>query len=298
MAEGRDAEELSYHVGGELVPASRATVNVRDRGFLYGDAAFETIRTYGGEPFEWEAHADRLAGTCEAIGLGHGIDDEELRDRVDETLSANGLTDAYVRLSITRGIQPGKLTPSREMDPTVVVIVAPLPRGGPDGEPVWDGPARATIADTRRAPDAALPARAKTHNYLNGVLARLECRETNADEAIMLDGDGALTEGATSNLFFVDDEVLKTPTLDGPVLPGVTRAVVLDLARESAIPVEEGDYAVEELLDADEAFLTNTTWELRPIASVDGAALDGGPVTDRLRRAFSERVAVRYESEG
>lgn len=297
MAEDRDAEELRYHVDGELVPASRATVNVRDRGFLYGDAAFETIRTYGGEPFEWEAHADRLAGTCESIGLVHGVDDEELRDRVDETLAANGLTDAYVRLSITRGIQPGKLTPDREVDPTVVVIVAPLPRGGPGGEPVWDGPARATIADTRRVPDAALPARAKTHNYLNGVLARLECRETNADEAIMLDGDGALTEGATSNLFFVDDEVLKTPALDGPVLPGVTRAVVLDLARESAIPVEEGDYAVEELLDADEAFLTNTTWELRPIGSVDGAALDGGPVTDRLRRAFSERVAVRYESE-
>lgn len=297
MTEDRDAEELSYYVGGELVPASRATVNVRDRGFLYGDAAFETIRTYGGEPFEWEAHVDRLAGTCESIGLVHGVDDEELRDRVDETLAANGLTDAYVRLSITRGIQPGKLTPSREVDPTVVVIVAPLPRGGPDGEPAWDGPARATIADTRRVPDAALPARAKTHNYLNGVLARLECRETNADEAIMLDDDGALTEGATSNLFFVDDEVLKTPALDGPVLPGVTRAVVLDLARESAIPVEEGDYTVEELLDADEAFLTNTTWELRPIASVDGAALDGGPVTDRLRRAFSERVAVRYESE-
>ncbi|MFC7006733.1 aminotransferase class IV [Halalkalicoccus salilacus] len=296
MAEDRNAEEFSYHVGGELVPASQATVNVRDRGFLYGDAAFETVRTYGGEPFEWEAHADRLAGTCESIGLVHGIDDEELRDRVDETLAANGLTDAYVRLSITRGIQPGKLTPDREVDPTVVVIVAPLPRGGPDGEPAWNGPARTTIADTRRVPDAALPARAKTHNYLNGVLARLECRETDADEAIMLD-DGALTEGATSNLFFVDDEVLKTPALDGPVLPGVTRAVVLDLARESAIPVEEGDYAVEELLDADEAFLTNTTWELRPIASVDGAALDGGPVTDRLRRAFSERVAVRYGSE-
>lgn len=289
------AAELSYHVGGDLVPASEAAVNVRDRGFLYGDAAFETLRAYAGDLFEWEAHVDRLAGTCEAIGLDHAIGDGELRARVDETLAANGLADAYVRLSITRGVQPGKLTPRTAVEPTVVVIVAPLPHGGPDGESVWDGPARVTVADTRRVPDAALPARAKTHNYLNGILARLECRETGADEAIMLDANGALTEGATSNLFFVSDGVLRTPALDGPVLPGVTRAIVLDLARESAIPVEEDTYAVEELLEADETFLTNTTWEIRPIASVDGTTFGTGPVTDRLRRAFGERVAAHYE---
>lgn len=301
MAEDDGNDGLTYHVDGELVPASRAAVSVRDRGFLYGDAAFETIRAYGGEPFEWGAHADRLAGTCEAIELDHGIDDEELRGRIDETLAANDLADAYVRLSVTRGIQPGKLTPRTEVDPTVVVIVAPLPRGGPGGEAVWDEPALTTIADTRRIPASALPAHAKTHNYLNGILARLECRERPGgpvDEAIMLDGAGTPTEGATSNLFFVDGGVLKTPSLEEPVLPGVTRAVMLELAESAGIPVEEGTYAVEELLDAEEAFLTNTTWEIRPIASVDGTALGGGPTTDRLRRAFDERVATHYGSEG
>jgi branched-chain amino acid aminotransferase len=285
-------DELTYHVDGALVPASEATVNVRDRGFLYGDAAFETIRAYGGELFEWGAHADRLAGTCEAIGLDHGIGDDELRDRIEGTLAANGFADAYVRLSITRGVQPGKLTPHPEVDPTVVVIVAELPPGGPDGESVWDDPARTAIADVRRIPDGALPARAKTHNYLNGILARLDLGD--ADEAIVLDGDGALTEGTTSNLFFVDGGVLRTPSLDGPVLPGVTRAVVLDLARELGVAVEEGSYTVEELLVAEEAFLTNTTWELRPIADVDGTELGGGPVVRELRRAFDERVGACY----
>ncbi|WP_336345773.1 aminotransferase class IV [Halalkalicoccus ordinarius] len=294
-ASGTGEDELVYHVDGELVAASEATVNVRDRGFTYGDAAFETLRVYGGEPFEWEAHADRLAGTCEAIGLDHGIADDDLRDRIDATLVANDLADAYVRLSITRGVQPGKLTPRSAVEPTVVVIVAPLPRGGPGGESVWDGPARATIAETRRIPTTALPARTKTHNYLNGILARLECRETDADEAIMLDGADALTEGATSNIFFVGDGVLRTPSLEGPVLPGVTRAIVLELAESAGIAIEEGTYAVEELLDADEGFLTNTTWELRPIASVDGTVIGCGPVTDRLRRAFDERVAAHYE---
>ena len=312
--DGNSGDDPLYHVDGELLPASEATVSVRDRGFLYGDAAFETIRAYGGTPFEWEAHVDRLTGTCEAIGLDHGLPDAELRDRIDETLAANDLTDAYVRLSVTRGAQPGKLTPKPGVDPTVVVIVAELPRSGPDGETVWDRPARATIADTRRVPDAALPSRAKTHNYLNGILARIDGRDTEGrdadpdrdggrepvDEAIMLDVDDALTEGATSNLFLVEDGVLRTPSLEGPVLPGVTRAVVLDLARESGVPIEEGTYTVDVLLGADEAFFTNTTWELRPIASVDGTALGGGPVTEALRRAFDERVAAhynRYESQ-
>lgn len=302
------SEDLVYHVDGELVPARKATVSVRDRGFLYGDAAFETLRTYGGDLFEWGAHARRLAGTCEILAIDHGISDGDLRERIEETLAANDLADAYVRLSISRGVQPGKLTPKPVEDPTVVVIVKELPQSGPDGESVWDTGANATIADTQRVPDAALSARAKTHNYLNGVLARIECRKAgaraDADEAIMLDSEGRITEGATSNLFFVHDGVLYTPSLDGPVLPGVTRKIVLELAKESEIPVEEGRYGVEELLGASEAFFTNTTWEIRPLIEVDGTAIgDGvtlgsGPVTDRLCRAFDERVGTHYESAG
>ncbi|WP_435179941.1 aminotransferase class IV [Halorussus sp. AFM4] len=298
---------MYYHVDGDLVPAEEATVSVRDRGFMYGDAAFETLRAYGGRPFEWAAHADRLGRTCDALGLDHGLSDADLRGRVRETLAANEFEDAYVKLSISRGVQPGKLAPGLVEDPAVVVYVAELPRGGRadrGGEPAWDGPATAAVVETRRVPDAALPAHAKTHNYLNGILARLELAGGDAaeageqegpDEALMLDGDGHLAEGATSNLFFVRDGTLHTPSLDGPVLPGITRRVVLDLAEREGIRVQEGAYGPAALRDADEAFLTNSTWEIRPLAAVEGR--DGervefgrGPVTDALAEAFDARV--------
>ena len=299
--------DLLYHVDGSLVAADEATVNVRDRGFLYGDAAFETMRAYSSEIFEWAAHMDRLAGTCAVLDLDHDLSAAELRSRVDATLEANSLQDAYVRLSITRGVQPGKLTPDREVDPTVVIIVSPLPRGGRSdhgGQPVFDGPATLQTVKTKRVPDESIPARAKTHNYLNGILARLELRVTDADEALLVDLDGHVTEGATSNLFFVQDNALRTPSLDGPVLPGITRRVVRELAAEEGIPVEEGHYTPEEIRNADEVFLTNSTWEIRPVETVDGLSVGdtdeesgettAGPVTTLLSRLFDVRIESTY----
>ena len=283
---------MQYHVDGDLVPAAEATVSVRDRGFMYGDAAFETLRSYGGSIFEWEAHADRLRRTCEAIGLDHGLPDDELHDRVLETLDANDLDDAYVKLSITRGVQPGKLSPDPGVDPTVVVIVSELPQGGVGGTDVWDAPATVETVPTRRVPDAAIPAGAKTHNYLNGILARLDLHD--ADEALVRDVDGYVAEGATSNVFFVREDGLHTPTTDGPVLPGITRQVVLDLAREEEIPVHTGWYDPADVREATEAFLTNTTWEIRPIETADGIEVGGGPVTDLLRTRFDHRVEDRH----
>ncbi|WP_408959488.1 aminotransferase class IV [Natrinema sp. 74] len=282
-------DDRLYHVDGELVPASEATVSVDDRGFRYGDAAFETLRAYGGTVFAWDRHLERLDRTCEALSLAHGLSADDLRRRIDETLAANDLADAYVRLSITRGVQPGKLTPHPEVDPTVVVYVKPLPRGGLEGEPVWNDPAAVETVETRRIPDDAVPAAAKTHNYLNGILARAELGD-NADEALIRDLEGAIAEGATSNLFFVRDGELYTPTTDGPVLPGITRELVLECARVAEIPVHEGNYEVADVHAADEAFLTNRTWELRPIAALDGESIGGGSVTDRLARLYDERV--------
>lgn len=322
-----------YHVDGELVPAEEASVSVSDRGFLYGDAAFETIRAYGGELFRWEDHAERLGNTCETLALDHGVSDSTLRERIDATLEANRFEDAYVRLSITRGVQPGKLTPDPEVDPTVVVIAKPLARGGrPDrgGEPRWDGPASLQTVETRRPPASVVPSHVKTHNYLVGILARLELRGTDADEALLCDIDGNVAEGTTSNVFFVDDRALHTPSLDGPVLPGVTRQVVLELAREEGIPVDEGTFSLADVREADEVFVTNTTGEVWPVATVDGEPVGtdptgsvesdvgskseadaesdvgsesesdyrypGGPVTRLLARLFDERIEDRFYS--
>ncbi|WP_123537074.1 aminotransferase class IV [Halosimplex salinum] len=295
-------DQLSYHVDGDLVPADEATVSVRDRGFMYGDGAFETLRVYGGESFEWTAHRERLQRTAETLGFPDAVPDD-LRERVDDTLAANDLTDAYLKISVTRGVQPGKLTPDPDVDPTVVVYVSPLPRGGVDGESAWDGPATVQTVRTRRPPDAALPADAKTHNYLPGILARLELRraatdEFAADEAVMRTTDDYLAEGATSNLFFVDEGTLKTPSTDLPILPGVTRSVVMGLADTEGFPVRTSRYALDDLRDADEVFLTNSTWEIRPVTSVDGIDVAVGPMTKLLSRLFDERVEREHYDDG
>jgi len=275
---------------------SEATVSVDDRGFRYGDAAFETCRAYGGEVFAWDRHLRRLRGTCEMLGMPEVVPDD-LALRVAETLDANDLRDAYVRISISRGAQPGKLTPAPDIDPTVVVYARPLPRGGTDGAPVWDGAAVVQSVATRRIPDGAVPADAKTHNYLDGVLARLELRRAEnegyePDEALMCDADGHVAEGATSNLFFVDDGVVKTPA-EGSILPGITRETVMQLAADEGFPVETGRYGLEDVRGADEAFLTNTTWEVRPIDELDRIDVGGGPMTDLLARLYDRHVEAR-----
>jgi branched-chain amino acid aminotransferase len=284
------------HLNGELVPDDEATVSVHDRGFRFGDAAVETVRVYGGSLFRWADHADRLRRTCELIGLEHGLAADELRSRVRETVDANDLVDARVRLSISRGVDDGRLTPAETVDPTVVVTATELPRGGVDGSRPWDGPATLQTVKTRHVADRAVPARAKTHNYMNRILARLELRATGADEALMLDHDGHVTEGTTSNVFFVADDALRTPTLDGAVLPGVTRSVVLELAREEGLPVEEGWFVPDDVRSADEAFITSTSREIRPVGAVDGIDVGGGPVTTLLSRLYDQRVERCYET--
>ncbi|MFB6071817.1 MAG: aminotransferase class IV [Halobacterium sp.] len=283
---------MQYHVNGELVDAADATVDVRDRGFQYGDAAFETLRAYGGQTFAWPAHENRLRATCDALGIDHGLSGRDLRARVHGTLAANDLADAYVRLSVTRGVQSGRLAPDNDVDPGVVVVVEPLPRGGVHGERVWDDPATARTVGVQAVPDASIPAVAKTHNYLDGVLARIDAGD--ADEALLVDGDGFVTEGASSNAFFVDDGVLHTPSLDLDVLPGITRWAVLELADELGVPVEEGHFEPADFYAADEAFFTNTTWEVRPVARLDDATYETCRVGAALARKFAEEVERRH----
>jgi len=137
-----------------------------------------------------------------------------------------------------------------------------------------------------------LPPGAKTHNYLPGILARLELEK--ADEALVRTVDGHVAEGASSNVWFIVDGTVHTPTAELPVLPGITRAVVMELADKAGIPVEEGRYGLAEVRAADEAFLTNSTWELRPAEAIDGRELSPGPVTERLSRLYDRRVETLY----
>lgn len=279
------------HVNGELQARDSVHVSALDRGFRYGDAIFETVRVYGTEPYAWDRHLDRLAASADALAMDHGVTRPDLRERVDETLEANDLREAYLRISISRGVQPGTLAPVEPVEPTVIIQTEPLPRGGVDGRPVWDGPATCTIAETRQIPNTAIPAHIKTHNYLNGILAIIEARTAGVDQPLLLDEDGYLTEAATANLFVVVDDVLYTPPVDElPVLPGITREDVITLASAADIQIEEERFTPTILDRADEVFLTNSTWEVRPVSRIDDCTYDTREVTETIARRYSERV--------
>ncbi len=283
-------ETRVYHVDGRLLPADATAVPVTDRGFRFGDAAVETLRAYDGVPFEWAAHADRLRASCDVLEIDPGVSDATLRDRVEATLEANDAPDAVVRVTVSRGGAPADpvddLTPPADLDPTVVVEAVPVPG---DFRP---SPAAVQTVKTRRTSDRAVPARASVAGDVNRVLARLELRVTGADEALMLDDSGDAVGGADSALFFVRDDALCTPSLEGPVRPRVARSVVLELASSEELPVREGRFGPGAVREADEAFLASSRWELRPVASVDGIEVGDGPVTKLLSHLYRDRVAA------
>lgn len=281
-----------FHVDGELVPAEEAGLGVRDRGFTYGDAAVETLRAYGGGIHRWEAHRARLERTCSVLSIPVP---DDLRERVDRTLAANDLADARVDLAVTRGEGGDGPTPppADATDPTVVVAVESLPRGGRTGTPPWDGPADVRTAATRVPPAECRPPGLSTAGDLNPVLARLELDDE--DEALVRDVDGAVVGGAATDACFVDDGGIHAPDPESvPVSPGVVRGVVLDHARENGIPVTVGRYDPRDFRTASESFLASTTWGIRPVGVLDGIDVGSGPVTDLLRTVFANRIEAEF----
>jgi len=277
-------------LNGELVPEEEAQVSVFDRGFLYGDGVFETLRVYNGTAFRSQTHWDRLRRSASLIRLDIPFTEREYIDRLERIISANGLIEAVARVTVSRGVGPRRFTIKYEQSPTVLLSARPF-----DGYPeeLYRDGAKIVIAATRRTnPDAVDPA-AKSANYLNSVLARADAEDAGAFEAVMLNAEGFLTEGSTTNLFIVRGDELLTPSLECGVLPGITRATVLEIAPQLGIKTTEAMLRPEDMLQADELFITNSTAEIMPVVAVENESIgDGTPgkVTLELHRAYRELV--------
>ncbi len=292
------------NLDGTLVAPADARVSVFDRGFLYGDSVYEVIRTYGGRPFELDAHLARLRHSAARIGLAPKWDGERTAAEIGRTLAASRGGDApdpeaapwnvgerYVRVVMTRGAGEIGLDPALAVDPVALVIVQPL--HGPPARAYAEGIA-AAFAGVRRASPAAIDPTAKTGAHLPNVLALRDAREKGAQEAILLDERGGVTEGSSSNVFAVRGGRVTTPPLGAGILEGVTRGVVLGLAREAGVPAEEVPLRPEDLEGADEAFITSTVREIVPVTTIEGRTVGAGhpgPVTRRLHDAFRRRAA-------
>jgi len=266
---------------GALVATGEARVSPFDHGLLVGDGVFETLRVYGGRPFAWTRHLDRLAYS--AGGLGLAVPDRDvLRSAAEAVLAANGHTEARLRLTITGGVAPlGSERGSN--DPTVIVASSALD--------AWPPSAHVVIVPWVRN-DRGATAGLKTTSYAENVRALAFAHERGAGEAIFANTRDELCEATGSNVFVVRDDAVRTPPGSSGCLLGVTRALVLELASQCGIEISEVPLPLEALADADEAFLTSTTREVQPIATVDGRALvaSPGPITAALSRAFTELV--------
>ena len=271
----------------------RATVTVFDRGFLYGDSVYETLRTVGGRPFVLDRHLQRLERSAAGIGLRLPFDAAAIERALVETHGATGNEESYLRIMVTRGTGPISLDTRLSEDPLLVVIAKELVL--PPAERYEKG-IRAALIETEKAGGLLDPG-VKSGNYLGSILALQAAIERGADDAIMVHRDGRVTEGATSNLFVVDgDGALRTPPLTVGLLAGITRELIMEAAAREGIPVAESDVMREDLLGARELFLTSSVRGIMPVTSLDGQAVGEGLVGLRTRAIRAAYDAFQAQS--
>ena len=282
---------LKVHINGELVDKEDARISVFDHGLLYGDGVFEGMRSYAGKVFRLEEHLERLWQSANAIQLEIPGNKQQMAAAVMETLVANDIQDGYIRLVVTRGVGTLGLDPNRCIQPQVIIITDFITLY-PD-EFYREGMEIVTASTIRNHPQALDP-RIKSLNYLNNILAKIEGLKAGCVEALMLNHLGEVAECTGDNIFIVRDQQLLTPPYEAGVLHGITRATVMELAREDGLPVRETTMSLEDLYGADECFLTGSAAEVVPVIKVDGNVIGEGtpgPVTRRLTDLF--RLAVQ-----
>lgn len=276
-------------VNGRLVPPEEGAISVLDRGFMYGEGLFETMRAYGGRVFRLEQHLDRLLSGAAEIGLA-AQGREAMAHAVAEALEASGLADASVRLTVTPPRGGGDAKTSPPYRGTLVVLVRPLSL--PPQERYEHG--CTAVAVPAAVMGGSVLRRIKSLNYLDKILAQRAAERAGAHEAILVDPDGCVVEGAMRNVFAVVRGELVTPPLSRGLLPGITRAAVLEVADQQEIAGAERDATLAELMAAKECFLTSSLAEILPVASVDGQALPApvpGTITQKLAEGYRRLVA-------
>lgn len=276
-------------LNGHMVPLNEAKISVFDHGLLYGDGVFEGIRFYRRKPFMLPDHLERLFDSARALALALPFTAEQITDAIEETIAAFSLDEGYLRVVVTRGEGALGIDPKNCSQPSIFVVADKL---NMVSEAIRQCGARAIIASTRRLPPDGLDPRIKSLNYLNHILARIEANHAGADEAILLNASGRVAEGTADNVFIVRwGKLLTPPPIEG-ALTGITREVVMELAREADIEVVEMALAPYDLYTADECFLTGTGAELIPVAEVDGRKMKScpGETYRELEARFRHRV--------
>ena len=281
---------LQIYINGTYYDKENAKISVYDHGLLYGDGVFEGMRAYSGKVFKLREHMDRLYESARAICLQIPISKSRLENDVNATLQKNALTDAYIRLVVTRGAGSLGLDPNRTSDPQVIIIADHISLYPAE---FYEKGLKIITASTIRNHPAALSPRIKSLNYLNNIMAKIEGLQAGCVEAVMLNHKGEVAECTGDNIFIIKRGVLLTPPKDAGILEGITRNAILELAGKLNIPAREETMTRHDLFVADECFLTGSAAEVIPVVSIDNRTIgDGkvGPVTTRLIAEFKKLV--------
>jgi branched-chain amino acid aminotransferase len=285
-----DQQSVLVYVNGKLLPKEDASVSVYDSGFLYGDAVFEGIRAYNSRIFRLDKHIDRLFDSAHALQIEIGMSKDQVKEAVLKTVRANKLTDAHIKPIVSRGrkVKSG-LDPRLAKSGTTFVIIAE-----PKDPTLSKAGVKMIASSYRRNPPECLDAKVKCCNYLNNILAKLEAIRAGVDDALMLDTRGFVAELSATNIFIAKNSKLLTP-YPHSCLDGITRATVIDLARQNGIDTSERDITLAEVYTADECFATGTAAEIAPVVEVNGRTIgDGnkGPITSRITEWFTALVTT------
>jgi len=279
------------------MPARDAKISVFDRGLLYGDSVFETVATHGGKPFMLREHLRRLRHSADLVYIDLSVDEDTMTREISQAITAAGHSESYLRLIVTRGVGELGLDPELSEKPCRILIVAPLVR--PAAEVYANGVSVITYR-TQRTAESTLASGAKVGNYLVAVLAMRQAKAMRANEALIINGQGRVIEGATSNLFAQIGGKLVTPPESAGILPGITRQLVLEVAERARIPVIWESPTLEELCAAEEVFITSSVREMLPVVKVDERAIGAGtpgPTFRKLWQGYSELVNDKQRSQ-
>lgn len=276
-------------LNGKIIPDTDAYISSADRGFLYGDCIYETLRSYKGKPFKLSDHLKRMRHSAKQLRISFRYTDEDVGEWINELIKKNCNQDAYIRITLSRGTGGGRLQMDDNIEPTTLIQANPF---SPYDSKLYDEGMSLVVSNSKRSTTCPVSSH-KSTNLLKSILLKEEAKKRSALESIIINTDEHVAECVVSNIFFVNNGKVVTPSLDTNILPGITRRTVLDICIESSIPTGEERFKVEALLNAEEVFITNSLMEIMPVSKIENYDIGEtipGKITQQLMNAYKHLV--------
>ncbi|ODS32723.1 MAG: branched-chain amino acid aminotransferase [Candidatus Scalindua rubra] len=276
-------------LNGKIISDTEGCISLGDRGFLYGDGIFETLRSYKGNPFKLTEHLKRLRSSAKKLKIPFEYTNTEINRSVQKLLKKNNILDAYIRITLTRGTGENGLEINGNFDSTLLIQIKPFKAYE---RKLYEKGTSLIVSKVRRSASCPISCH-KTTNLLTSILLKEEVKRKSAHEAIILNTDGHVAECIFSNIFIVNNKTVITPSLDTNILPGITRRIVLDICKNNNISISEERFKVETLLKAKEAFITNSLMEIMPVSKVEDYEIGEtipGKITKQIESAYKRLI--------